>query len=160
MAEQSAPATSSAGDKEILIARLRQGRDRYLLRFPRSARKQFIVAQDSRHLVHHWSARSTSRWPRSRCFGHGRSWLRPARPDRANDAADLAAAHDRTRKNTAPEQSSEPKGRCESLFEALERFRVARERTLQFAESVSVEELRAKVVPHPHGRQCWTATSC
>jgi hypothetical protein len=60
----------------------------------------------------------------------------------------LTLAHERTRKAKAPERS-EPTGRYESLFEALERFRDARERTLQFAESISVEELRAKVVPHP-----------
>ena len=93
------------------------------------------------------SARSTSRWPRSRCFG----WEKLAEAgssDPAKDASILALAHDRTRKNKAPERS-EPKGRCDSLFEALERFRSARDRTLQFAESISVEELRAKVVPHP-----------
>jgi hypothetical protein len=68
--------------------------------------------------------------------------------DQARDAKILTLAHDRTHKNTAP-TISEPKGRCESLFEALERFRIARDRTLQFAEGVSVEELRGKVVPHP-----------
>jgi len=80
-----------------------------------------------------------------------RVWEKPAESgssDPAKDVSILALAHDRTRKNKAPERS-EPKGRCDSLFEALERFRSARDRTLQFAESISVEELRAKVVPHP-----------
>lgn len=147
MSEQSAPAVSPADDKEMLIARLQEARNRYLYAF-------------------HGVADSSSSWRRApgtwsilECAEHVavaeeqmlRAWEKLAAPgssDPAKDAAVVAAAHDRTHKNAAP-TISEPKGRCESLFEALERFRTARQRTLQFAESVSIEELRAKVVPHP-----------
>jgi 16S rRNA C967 or C1407 C5-methylase (RsmB/RsmF family) len=136
MAEQNAPAVSSTGDKEILIERLQKGRDRYLCTF-------------------HGVLDSSSSW----CAEHVavaeeqmlRAWEKLAEAgasDPAKDAMILTLAHDRTRKAKAPERS-EPTGRYESLFEALERFRAARERTLQFAEGISVEELRAKVVPHP-----------
>ena len=147
MAEQTAPATSSAGEKEILMTRLRQGRDRYLCAF------HGVLESSSS-----WR-RTPDSWSITECAEHVavaeeqmlRAWEKLAEPgssDPAKDAAIVAAAHDRTRKNTAP-TISEPKGRCESLFDALERFRLARERTLQFAENISVEELRAKVVPHP-----------
>jgi hypothetical protein len=148
MAVPSAPATPPAGEKEILIARLQQGRDRYLCAF------HGVLDSSST-----WR-RTPGSWSILECAEHIavaeekmlRGWEKLATPgtsDRANDAALLAVAHDRTQKAKAPE-NVEPKGRCESLYEALERFRLARERTLQVAESVSLEELRAKVVPHPH----------
>jgi len=147
MAEQSTPAVPSTGEKETLIARLQQGRNQYLYAF-------------------HGVGDSSSSWRRApgtwsilECAEHVavaeeqmlRAWEKLAvagSSDPAKDAIILALAHDRVRKAKAP-QLSEPKGRCESLFEALERFRTARDRTLQYAGSVSVEELRAKVVPHP-----------
>jgi len=147
MAEQNAPATSAAGEKELLITRLQQGRDRYLCAF------HGVLDSSSS-----WR-RTPGTWSIMDCAEHVavaeeqmlRLWEKLAAPgasDPAKDAAIVAAAHDRTRKAKAPERS-EPKGRFDSLFEALERFRMARERTMQFAESTSLEDLRAKVVPHP-----------
>ena len=147
MTEQSATTVPPAGEKEILIARLQQGRDRYLCTF------HGVLDSSST-----WR-RTPGTWSILECAEHVavaeeqmlRVWEKLAEAgasDPAKDATILALAHDRTRKNKAPERS-EPKGRCDSLFEALERFRSARDRTLQFAESISVEELRAKVVPHP-----------
>ena len=147
MTEQSAPTASSTGDKEILIARLQQGRNRYLCAF------HGVLDSSSA-----WR-RTPGTWSILECAEHVavaeeqmlRAWEKLAAAgtsDPAKDAIILALAHDRVRKAKAP-QLSEPKGRCESLFEALERFRAARDRTLQYAGSVSVEELRAKVVPHP-----------
>jgi hypothetical protein len=145
MAEQTAPAAPQ--EKELLMERLRQGRDRYLCAF-----HGVLDSSSSWH-------RTPGTWSILECAEHValaeegmmKLWEKLAEPgssDRAKDAVILSVAHDRARKAKAPERS-EPKGRCESLFEALERFRAARERTLQFAESISVEELRAKVVPHP-----------
>jgi len=146
MAEQSAT-TVPPTDKEILIARLQEGRNRYLCAF------HGVLDSSSS-----WR-RTPGTWSILECAEHVavaeeqmlRGWEKLAESgssDPAKDVSILALAHDRTRKNKAPERS-EPKGRCDSLFEALERFRSARDRTLQFAESISVEELRAKVVPHP-----------
>lgn len=148
MTEQSAPAVSTTGDKEILIARLQDSRNRYFCAF------HGVLDSSSS-----WR-RTPGTWSILECAEHIavaeekmlKAWEKLAAPgtsDRENDAAVLAVAHDRTQKAKAPE-NVEPKGRCESLFDALERFRLARERTLQVAESVSLEELRAKVVPHPH----------
>jgi len=147
MTEQNAPAVPSTGDKEVLIARLQQGRNRYLCAF------HGVLDSSSS-----WR-RTPGTWSILECAEHVavaeeqmlKAWEKLAAAgssDPAKDAGILALAHDRTRKNKAPERS-EPTGRCESLFEAIERFRVARDRTLQFAKSVSVEELRAKIVPHP-----------
>ena len=128
------------------MARLRQGRDRYLCAF------HGVLESSSA-----WR-RTPGSWSILECAEHVavaeeqmlRAWEKLAEPgssDPAKDAADCGGAHDRTQEDSS--ENSEPKGRCESLFEAIERFRVARERTLQFAENISVEELRAKVVPHP-----------
>jgi hypothetical protein len=147
MAEQNAPAVPATGDKEILIARLQKGRDRYLCAF------HGVLESSSS-----WR-RTPGTWSILECAEHVavaeeqmlRAWEKLAEAgasDPAKDAMILTLAHERTRKAKAPERS-EPTGRYESLFEALERFRAARERTLQFAEGISVEELRAKVVPHP-----------
>jgi hypothetical protein len=147
MTEQSAPAVSPTGDKEILIARLQDSRNQYLCAF------HGVLDSSSS-----WR-RTPGTWSILECAEHVavaeeqmlKAWEKLAAAgssDPAKDATILALAHDRTRKAKAPERS-EPTGRCDSLFEALERFRVARDHTLQFAESVSVEELRAKVIPHP-----------
>jgi len=147
MTEQNAPTVPSTGDKEILIARLQDGRNRYLCVF------HGVLDSSSS-----WR-RTPGTWSILECAEHVavaeeqmlKAWEKltaAGSSDPAKDAGILALAHDRTRKNKAPERS-EPTGRCESLFEAIERFRVARDRTLQFAKSVSVEELRAKIVPHP-----------
>jgi len=146
MAEQSAT-TVPPTDKEILIARLQEGRNRYLCAF------HGVLDSSST-----WR-RTPGTWSILECAEHVavaeeqmlRVWEKLAESGSsgpAKDSGNPAPGHDRTRKNKAPERS-EPKGRCDSLFEALERFRSARDRTLQFAESISVEELRAKVVPHP-----------
>ena len=146
MAEPNTPAISQ-GDKEVLITRLQQGRDRYICAF------HGVLESSSA-----WR-KAPGTWSILECAEHVavaeeqmlRAWEKLAEAgssDPAKDATILALAHDRTRKAKAPERA-EPKGRFDSLFEALERFRTARDRTLQFAESISVEELRAKVVPHP-----------
>jgi hypothetical protein len=147
MVEQGATAVPQAGDKETLIARLQEGRNRYLYAF-------HGVGDSSSS----WRT-APGTWSILECAEHVavaeelmlRVWEKLAeagKSDPAKDAIILTIAYDRSPKTKAPERA-EPKGRCSSLYEALERFRVARDRTLQFAESVPVEELRAKVVQHP-----------
>lgn len=139
----------TGGEKEILIGRLNQGRDRYL-----------IALQGVAETSAGWR-NAEGRWSILECAEHVavaeeqmlRMWEKLAAPgssDRAKDAALLAVAHDRTKKNKAPERS-EPKGRCATLAEARDRFKAARERTLAFAGKMSVQDLRSKVVPHPRG---------
>jgi hypothetical protein len=140
-------AAATPGEREILLERLREGRDRYLRAFD---------MVDENHAA--WR-RSNDTWSILECAEHVavaeeqmlRLWEKLALPgssERSKDATLLAAAHDRTRKNRAPERAL-PKGRCRSLAEALDRFQTARTRTLDFVAAVPLEELRAKIVPHP-----------
>ncbi len=150
MDEQSATASSTrSSDKETLIRRLAEGRDRYLCVF-------HGVADSSAS----WRT-APGKWSILECAEHVavaeeqmlRLWEKLAQPgssDPAKDQAIVAGACDRMHKDEAP-APSRPKGRCETLFEAIERFSTARQHTLQFAEAVSTDELRAKVVQHPLG---------
>jgi hypothetical protein len=145
MTEQTA-AAAAPGEKEILLERLRQGRERYLRAFD-------TVAEN-----HAEWRKSDSTWSILECAEHVavaeeqmlRLWEKLAVPgtsDRAKDEVLLATAYDRTRKNQSPERAL-PKGRCSSLAEALERFQTARERTLTFVAALPSEELRSKIVSH------------
>ena len=147
MTEQSTAPAAQAGEKEVLLERLRVGRERYLRAFD-------MVSEG-----HATWRRSDDRWTILECAEHVavaeeqmlRLWEKLALPgtaDRAKDEKLLAAAYDRTRKNHAPERSR-PTGRCGSLEEALSRFNAARDRTLAFVAAIPAEELRSKIVPHP-----------
>jgi hypothetical protein len=147
MTEQSTAPAAQAGEKEILLERLRQGRERYLRNFD---------AVNENHVS--WN-RSDGTWSIVECAEHVavaeeqmlRLWEKLAAPgttDRAKDAKLLATAHDRSHKAQAPERSR-PTGRVRTLQEALDRFNAARDRTLAFVAAIPVEELRSKVVSHP-----------
>jgi len=147
MTEQNAAQTAQAGEKEILLERLRQGRERYL--------RAFDIVSEGHATWRH----SDDRWSILECAEHVavaeeqmlRLWEKLAVPgttDRAKDEKLLAVAYDRTRTNQAPERSR-PTGKCSSLEEALNRFNAARDRTLAFVAAVPVEELRTKIVQHP-----------
>lgn len=146
MTEQST-AAATQGEKEILLERLREGRDRYLRSFDNV---------DENHAAWH---KSNETWSILECAEHVavaeeqmlRLWEKLAIPgtsERSKDEMLLATAYDRTRKNQAPERAL-PKGRCSSLAEALGRFQTARERTLAFVAAMPVEDLRSKIVSHP-----------
>lgn len=147
MTEQSTVARPQGEETEVLIARLKQGRERYL----RSL-------QGVTDLQMAWRS-SAGKWTILECAEHVtvaeeqmlRMWEKLAAPgstNRGKDQAIVTAIYDRTRKNMAP-APSHPKGRFATLAEAIDRFQAARERTLECAAATPLEELRAKFVPHP-----------
>lgn len=147
MGEQGVSTVPQADEKQKLVESLREGRNRYLYAF------QGVLDSSST-----WR-KAPGKWSILECAEHVavseeqmfRAWEKLAAPGKSDPAKDRAVqntAKDREHKMTCPERAL-PKGRCQSLSEALERFRTARERTLQLAESAPLEELRGKVVPHP-----------
>ena len=121
MTEQSAAAIPQTGEKEALIARLTQGRDRYLHAFTGVSDND----ADWRRAVGTWSILECAEHVAIAEEGMLRLWEKLARPgtsDPGKDAFVLATAQDRTQKRTAPERSH-PTGRVATLTEALDRFR-------------------------------------
>jgi hypothetical protein len=147
MTEQRVATQADNGEKQVLIERLQQGRDRYLHAFDTASERDAS-----------WS-KTEDAWSMLQCAEHVavaeeqmlRLWEKLAESGssaRAKDERLLASVHDRSRKQQAP-AISVPKGRCSSLLEALARFEAARERTLAFVANMPAEDLRSKVVTHP-----------
>jgi hypothetical protein len=136
-------------DKQELLERLLQGRDRYLevvtaipeaLCRIRPAEGAWSVLECAEHVA----------LAEKGMFGA----LEKRRPtvaaaDFTKDALINAMLLDRTRKATAPERSR-PTGNFATLAEAIEQFKSARERTIAFVEQIR-EDLRICTVMHPLG---------
>lgn len=139
--------TRVANEKEYLLSRLRQSRERYLqtvsgvpgeLSRVRPGDGAWSVLDCAEHvaIAEQLMFRSVEK-------------RRPtaASPDVAKDALIQTVGLDRTRKFSAPEPAR-PAGRYATLEEAVVAFRAAREVTISFVNQAS-EDLRASTALHP-----------
>lgn len=133
-------------EREVLIARLKQSRDVYL----RTLKGVDDAAAKTRPATDTWSILDVSEHVATAERQMLSLWMKLAQPgeaDRALDEAVVTNAHDRTRKQIAPERSR-PAGKMPSIAQAVEQFDFYRGQTIAYLES-ELEDLRAKTVAHP-----------
>jgi hypothetical protein len=133
-------------ERETLIARLKQSREVYLrtLKGVNDAAAKIKPAPDR------WSILEVSEHVATAERQMLTLWMKLAQPgqaDRTLDEIIVTNAHDRTRKQIAPERSR-PQGKMPSVSQAIEQFDFYRGQTIAYLEG-ELEDLRAKTVAHP-----------
>lgn len=133
-------------ERDVLLAKLRQSRDRYLKLLKgindETAKKTpadggWSVLQIAEHVL--IAERQMLNL-----------WIKYAVPGKSDPAKDDAVARgvaDRSRKDLAPE-SSLPKGKVLNMAQAFEQFDFYRGQTIGYVEATE-EDFRMKVVKHP-----------
>lgn len=140
------PAVERENEREELLARLRQSRERYL----RSLEGVSEPASRVRPAEGCWSILDCAEHVAVAERQMLALWEKTATPgqgDPANDARVLAIGGDRSQKQKAPERAA-PTGRFATLVEAVENFKANRDRTVAFVQQTK-ENLREKAVVHP-----------
>ena len=141
------PVPAATAEKEMLLALLRESREKFLNSFAGLSDEQSRSKSEGS-----WSVLDTvehltvAEKTMVRLITTGRRPKSPGTPNRED--LFLHALTDRSRKLQSPE-GARPTGRFASLAEAAAQFNAARQKALEFVCSTN-EDLRATEVTHPH----------